>query len=227
MTAYPTFRPVADRAVLVEFGTEIAAEIHGQVLRLDRLLTQSPPLGMAEAVPAYANLLVTFDPLVTDHTTMIAALHDRLDGPDLPANPPRHHDLGVCYDPDLGSDLVTVAEQTGLSVDAVVNAHIAAEYSVYLYGFAPGYAYLAGTPPSLQLPRKPAAIRDIPAGRVIIAGPQCIVTTLKMPTGWWILGACPTRILRDDPARPFLFDVGDTVRFHRISRAAYDADGAR
>ncbi len=227
MTTYPAYRPVADRAVLVEFGTQIADDIHAQVLRLDRLLAASPPAGVVEVVPAYANLLVNFDPVLTDHASLIAALQDRLHSPDLPTAPPRHHDLGICYDADLGTDLAAVANHTGTSVESVINAHLAAKYRVYLYGFAPGYAYLAGTPPAIQMPRKPAAVRDIPAGRVIIAGPQCLITTLKMPTGWWIVGACPTRILRDDPDRPFLFDVGDTVGFHRISRADYHAAGGQ
>ena len=52
---------------------------------------------------------------------------------------------------------------------------------------------------------------------MLIAGPQCIVTTLTMPTGWWVIGRSPARILTGDPAKPFLFDVGDRIRFQRIS----------
>jgi inhibitor of KinA len=37
-----------------------------------------------------------------------------------------------------------------------------------------------------------------------------------MPTGWWVIGRSPTRILDEGAARPFLFDVGDRVRFRRI-----------
>ena len=44
-----------------------------------------------------------------------------------------------------------------------------------------------------------------------------------MPTGWWIIGRSPTPILRDGEERPFLFDIGDRVRFRRIGRAAFDA----
>jgi inhibitor of KinA len=44
-----------------------------------------------------------------------------------------------------------------------------------------------------------------------------------MPTGWWIIGRSPTRILRAEAEHPFLFDVGDGVRFRRIDRAAFDA----
>ena len=86
-----------------------------------------------------------------------------------------------------------------------------------MYGFAPGYAYLGGVPDPIQVPRKPVPLRDVPAGSVIIAGPQCLITTLTMPTGWSIIGRSPTRVLTDDPDHPFLFDIGDRVMFERIS----------
>ena len=92
-----------------------------------------------------------------------------------------------------------------------------------MYGFAPGYAYLAGVPGAIHMPRKLAALRGVAAGSVLIAGPQCLVSTITMPTGWWVIGRSPTRILTGDPARPFLFDVGDFVRFRRITRAEYEA----
>ena len=38
-----------------------------------------------------------------------------------------------------------------------------------------------------------------------------------MPTGWWIIGRSPTKVLTGDPQRPFLFDVGDRVSFRRIT----------
>ncbi len=227
MRVWPRFTAVADCAVLVEFGEGIAPDIHARVVGLDHLLTDAPPLGLVEVIPAYAGLLAVFDPLLTDHAGLTAVLQSRLRGPAPPQTAPVRHDLGVCYCGDLGQDLAQVAALKGLSVEAVIAAHLAGEYRVYLYGFAPGYAYLAGTPEAIQLPRKPVAVRGIPAGRVIIAGPQCIVTTLKMPTGWWIIGASPDPILTGDAARPFRFDVGDTVRFHRISHDAYRAAGGR
>jgi inhibitor of KinA len=174
-------------------------------------------------VPAHASVLVTFDPQMTDHTAVISDVDSRLQMPDVPGAAGRIHELGVCYDDDLGTDLPEVVRLTGMPEEAVIAAHLSAEYRVSLYGFAPGYAYLAGVPQGLHLPRKTTAVRDVPAGRVIIAGGQCIVTTLKMPTGWWIIGASPARILTGDADRPFLFDVGDTVRFRRVSRGEYDA----
>jgi inhibitor of KinA len=224
---FPRFTPVADRALLVEFGDRIDPAIHDKVLSLDQALAANPPLGLLEVTPAYASLLITFDPIQTDHAAVQTASEALLHTTQTTAKTPKTHQIAVCYDDDLAADLSEVARQTGMSPEAVINAHLSGQYQVYLYGFAPGYAYLAGVPTALHLPRKSAAIRDIPAGRVIIAGPQCIVTTLKMPTGWWIIGASPDAVLRDDPDRPFLFDVGDHVRFHRIDRASYHAKGGR
>ena len=64
---FPRYRPVADHAVLVEFGEAISHEIHDQVRRLDSALAAAPFAGFTEAIPAYASLLVDFDPIVTDH----------------------------------------------------------------------------------------------------------------------------------------------------------------
>lgn len=64
---FPRFRPVADRALLVEFGETVAKESHDRVIGLDAALAADPFDGFTEAVPAYASLLVCFDPVVTDH----------------------------------------------------------------------------------------------------------------------------------------------------------------
>lgn len=221
MSAPPLYRPVGDTALMVEFGDVVAAALHERVLALDAALAAAPFPGFCEAVPAYASLMVRFDPLATDHAAAIAALDSLLaHGPALRGAAARR-EVAVCYDGDLAPDLATVAEATGLGVEAVIAAHLAGDYSVFLYGFAPGYAYMAGVPEPLRLPRKAAAMRDVPAGSVIIAGPQCLVTTITMPTGWWRIGRSPTAILTGDDAHPFLFDIGDHVRFRRISLDEY------
>lgn len=219
----PTFIPVADHALLVQFADTISDAVTARVQMLDKAINDDAPLGLCETIPAFVNLLVEFDPLVTDHSEMEQAVRARLNAKATATGKGTLHQVLVCYDDDLAPDLMAVADATGLSTDAVINAHLSGAYKVGMYGFAPGYAYLSGVPENLQVPRKTAAVRDIPAGSVMIAGPQCLVTTLIMPTGWSILGRSPTKILRNDPARPFLFDVGDRVQFKRIDRAQYEA----
>jgi inhibitor of KinA len=216
------FRPIADHAMMVEFAEAISEPAHDAVLQLDRALAMSPFDGFEEAIPAYVNLVVLFDPLVTDHATVEAHLRACLDHPVEGGRASTVREVLVCYDGEFSPDLADVAARTGLSVEAVINAHVGADYRVFMYGFAPGYAYLAGVPETIRLPRKSAPVRGIDAGAVVIAGPQCLVSTLKMPTGWWIIGRSPTAILTDDSKHPFLFDVGDHVKFRRISRSEFD-----
>ena len=200
MTGYPLFRAVAAQAVLVDFGAAPGPEVLAQLRPLARMLQRDGFAGYVEAVPAFVNLLVRFDPTLTDHAAVEHALRDLMQRPELAITEPVLHQVDVCYDPDLAPDLAAVAQACGMTIDAVIAAHLAGDYSVIMYGFAPGYAYLSGVPAPLHLPRKPAAVRGIAAGSVIIAWAQCLVTTLTMPTGWWIIGRSPTRILRDDAA---------------------------
>lgn len=213
--------PVAERAVLAEFGEAATEAVHQAVLALDRALRDRPVEGQLEVVPGMVNLLVVFDPLVTDHGSVADALRARMSALSGSRGAGRLHEIAVCYEGAFGRDLQAVAERTGQDAEAVIAAHLAGDYRVYMYGFAPGYAYLSGVPEALHLPRKPAPVRGVPAGSVIIAGAQCLVTTLTMPTGWWVIGRSPDRILTGEGARPFLFDVDDRVRFRRIGEAEF------
>lgn len=223
--SFPRFRPVAEHALLVEFAETLDDDAHRAVLRLDRALTGDPFPGLREAVPAYVSLLAEFDPVETDHAAAEAHLRRLVDTGEEADLPFATREILVCYDADLAPDLAEVATRTGLDSEAVIAAHLAGDYRVFMYGFAPGYAYLGGVPEAIRLPRKPTAVRGVPAGAVLIAGAQGLVSTITMPTGWWIIGRSPTRVLTGDPARPFLFDVGDRVRFRRIGRAEFDAAG--
>lgn len=217
------FKPIADHALLVSFAEDISDDAHALVVALDKALAAQPPAGMIETVPALVNILIDFDPLATDHKTLEATVRQRLGGlqPEVTTGATRH--VQVCYDgADLAPDLAAVASATGLTEEAVINAHIAGDYKVLMYGFAPGYAYLAGVAKAIQVPRKQSAVRDVAAGSVIIAGPQALVTTIIMPTGWSIIGRSPTQILTGEDDKPFLFDVGDKVSFQRISRDEFD-----
>ena len=221
--ARPRIRAVGDHALLVEFGETLTAEGHEAALRLDAELAEAPFPGFCEAVPANVSVLIDFDPMVADAAAAESAVERVLADAKPVFHPSAAREALICYDEDLGPDLQKVAAQTGLSVDDVIAQHLCGDYSVYMYGFAPGYAYLSGVPERLRIPRKSAPLRGVSAGSVIIAGSQCLITTLTMPTGWWIIGRSPTRILTGDERRPFLFDVADRVKFRRIERAEFNA----
>lgn len=214
------FKPVADSALLVELASEQSDEVNRAIIALDHAIAAAPMVGLREVVPALVNLLVIFDPLVTDHNQVQDAVAALLPSKAGESDAGTEHVVEVCYDGTFCPDLAAVAHACDMTPEAVINAHVSATYRVCMYGFAPGYAYMSGVPRDIHVPRKQAPVRDIPAGSVMIAGPQCLTTTLVMPTGWSIIGRSPTQIMRDDPARPFLFDVGDTIRFRRVGEDA-------
>lgn len=230
-TTEPRFVPVADHALLVDFGAELrghrddAAEqrANDAVIALDRALGAAAIPGVVEAVPALVNLLVDFDPLVTDHVAVEAGVRSALGSAVAVTRAATTHRVPVCYDESVAPDLGDVAAACGLSVEAVIDAHLAGDYRVLMYGFAPGYAYLGGVRSEIQVPRKSTPVRGVAAGSVIIAGPQCLITTLTMPTGWSIIGASPTQVVPSDPDEPFLFDPGDRIEFERIDLSALSA----
>ena len=218
----PSFTPVADHALLVEFATEISDAANSAVVALDHALAQHPLVGVIEVVPAFVNLLIDFDPVVTDHTEIQVAVRELLSHPSTAEPAPRRHTVQVCYDEVFAPDLPAVADACELSVEAVIDAHLGGDYHVVMYGFAPGYAYMAGVAESIRVPRKPAPVRRVAAGSLIIAGPQCLITTIEMPTGWSIIGRSATQVLRPDADRAFLFDPGDLVTFERIDLATFE-----
>ena len=220
----PRFKAVADRALLIEFASVISDAANQAVITLDQAISAAEIEGVGEVIPALVNVLVTFDPLITDHARVECAVRALFPLRTSNNTHATRHELAVCYEAGFSPDLAAVAGACDLSTEAVINAHVSSEYHVAMYGFAPGYAYLSGVPEAIQIPRKPTAVRDVPARSVTIAGPQCLAMALTMPTGWSIIGVTPTFVMQDDAARPFLFDVGDTVVFKRIKADELPAD---
>lgn len=216
MTDAPTFKPIGDSGVLVTLATQASDAANDSVIALDHAIARADIAGVAETIPALVNLAIRFDPLVTDHVAIESAVRALFPVPDVTAAESKTHVIPVCYDAELCPDLLTTATATGLSLEAVIEAHVTARLRVSMYGFAPGYAYLSGLPASIHVPRKTTALRDVPKGSILIAGGQSILTPLTMPTGWNIIGRSPTEIIQGSG---FLFIVGDTVTFTRIPRA--------
>ena len=119
-------------------------------------------------------------------------------------------ELPTAYD---GPDLEDVARLCGLDVDGLVARHRAAELVVAFCGFAPGFAYLAGLPAELHVPRRDEPRSRVPQGAVGLAGEFCGVYPRSSPGGWQLVGRTEVSLwdaARDEPA---LLLPGTTVRF--------------
>lgn len=214
MTEILSFKPAGETGLLVTVADVASDAANDGVIALDHAIRDAGLRGVLEVIPALVNLMVHFDPLVTDHREVEAAVRALFPPREIVRQDAKNHVIPVCYDTTLCPDLLATAKATGLTIDAVIKAHSSARLRVSMYGFAPGYAYLSGLPPEIHVPRKSQALRDVPKGSILIAGAQSILTPLTMPTGWNIIGRSPSEVIEESR---FLFDVGDTVSFMRIS----------
>jgi KipI family sensor histidine kinase inhibitor len=120
--------------------------------------------------------------------------------------------IPVRYD---GADLDDVARAAGISIEAVIAAHVATEYRVAFCGFMPGFSYMIGLDARLHLPRRATPRTRVPAGAVAIAGEFTGVYPQESPGGWHLLGSTslPMWDEANDPAATL--PPGTTVRFVR------------
>ena len=228
MTAPPRLLDAGEAALVVDFGSMIDPAINERVIGLDRALRQAEPNGVVELVPTFRSLMIQYDPLILSRAEL-ARLVERLD-PSATAGPAaagRHWQIPCCYEPPHGEDLAEAASQLGLSAEDLIALHSGATLRLYMYGFAPGFAYLGGVPPELHIPRRPQPRAPHPPGAIMIAGGMSLITTFPMPTGWWVIGCTPVPMFQPERDPPFLASVGDEIRFQPVDSATFDRLRAR
>jgi KipI family sensor histidine kinase inhibitor len=198
----PTVLAYGDRALLVELGDT------ARVVAWNDAVSGLP--GVADVVPAAETLLV-----VTDEHVDVAAVRQRLEGLDVDETSVGHADgesveIPVTYD---GPDLADVAELTGLSEREVVEAHTGSTWRVAFGGFAPGFGYLVGGDPRLEVPRRKTSRTTVPAGAVGLAGTFSGVYPRESPGGWQLIGTTSAPMWDLDRDPPALLVPGAVVRF--------------
>lgn len=207
----------SDRSLLLVFDDRISLPAHADVLRLTPLLQSLR--GVVNVHPAYASILIDFDPRQIRHLDVARAAHDLFaQAASAPPPEPRTIEIPVTYGGEAGPDLNDVAALTGHTSEEVVALHSGAAYLVYFLGFSPGFPYLGGLPESLAAPRLETPRRRVPAGSVAIGGRQTGVYPMASPGGWRIIGHTALRLFDPTAQSPALLRMGDHIRFVPIAR---------
>ena len=207
-----TIFPASDRSLHITFGHEISAESYAEVVRLTRALHGAR--GILNLHPAYASLLIDFDPRFRSHDQIEALVHECLDQPHQPIDVvERTVEIPVRYGGEFGPDLADVSLHTGLSPDQVIERFAAADYLVYFVGFSTCFPYLGGLPPELATPRLSAPRKHVPEGSVAIGGSQAGVYPIASPGGWRLIGRTSMKLFDSQDTPPPLLRMGDRVRF--------------
>lgn len=207
------FLPVNLNAVLVELD-DLA-----QTLALLQSLQTEPVAGVQELIPAARTLLIYFHPEVTTLPVLIAEVGRRSVGAQVERSS-HSVQIPVQYD---GEDLQEVADLLGVTPQDVVHMHTGAEYSVAFTGFAPGFAYLSGGNPLLDVPRRKTPRTRIAPGSVGLAGTFSGVYPQASPGGWQIIGATPVSMWDLERVAPALLQPGYRVQFVDIATLSAEA----
>ena len=206
--------PLGDSSVLVQLGDEINLTINRRVHALANLIITSSMQGIVEIVPAYAALLVHYDPLLLSFTQMKAYLRTQISQmEESESRKPRQISVPVKYGGEKGPDLESVASYLGLRVEDVIRIHSEKIYTVYMMGFTPGYPYMGKLDDRLIMPRLETPRTRVPAGTVAIAGSQTGIYSIESPGGWQLIGWTPLKLFDLESESPFLFSPGDEVKF--------------
>jgi inhibitor of KinA len=199
-----TFRAASDSALYVYFGDEISIAAQKHVGGLLRSLEKQPFSGLRNLHPGYSSLLIVFDPLTVRHGEVEQIVRER--ERERAVEVTRTIEIPVRYD---GPDLRDVAELCGIPEMRVVELHTGGDYLVYFVGFVPGFAYLGGLPPELEVARLASPRKRVAAGSVGLAGNQTGVYPIETPGGWRLIGHTETKMFDGRS----LLEAGDHVRF--------------
>jgi KipI family sensor histidine kinase inhibitor len=242
-----SIEPLAEDALLLRFGEGIDLDVNARVHAATRALRAATLPGIVDIAPAYATLLLRFEPFAWSddgsagpferlttalRTSLLPADSEAPDDSSRQRLPPgdgeqrtgsrssrgvRFIEIPVCYGGECGPDLDTVAEHAHLAPDETIARHAIAEYTVAMLGFAPGFPYLLGLDPALHVPRRAHPRTRVPAGSVAIGGAQTGIYPRELPGGWHLIGRTPLALFDPERDPPCLLAPGDRVRFRAIA----------
>lgn len=203
--------PCGGQALLVELDD--LAQVQALARAVQAAVAAAGPdevwASVQDVVPAAHTVLV-----VLGGPRRLPRLAGALQGLDLTvrAEPtrPEQVEIPVHYD---GPDLAEAARHCGLGVDELVAAHTAAPWQVAFCGFVPGFGYLVGGDPRLDVPRRATPRTRVPAGAVGLAGRFTGAYPRESPGGWQLIGRTDVVLWEPARERPALLRPGVAVRF--------------
>jgi KipI family sensor histidine kinase inhibitor len=195
--------PSGSTALLAELDTL------DDVLALYAALSDSPPEGVVDVVPAARTVLLVTDPGRTTLDAVAAAVRATAPRPGGRAAGDAI-ELPVHYD---GADLAELAGLLGTEPAELVRRHTGAEWTVAFCGFSPGFGYLTQDGGGWDVPRRATPRTRVPPGAVALAGEFSGVYPRGSPGGWQLIGHTDVAVFDLDREPAALLRPGVRVRF--------------
>jgi KipI family sensor histidine kinase inhibitor len=210
--------PVGDAAVVVYLGETIDDATSARVWSMCAALDNELRASVLDIVPAFASILIRFDPSVVRLATIMACVRGVLENaPEAARSAGRTVRVNVCFDAEYALDLADVARSAGMREEDVIEEFCRPTYRVAFLGFTAGFPYLIGLPRALQVPRLHTPRVRVPAGSVALAAGQCGIYPRESPGGWRILGKTTAEVFSPSRDPAALFAPADRVIFRAVA----------
>jgi len=219
--------PVSETCLMIYFGDQIDPLLTQRIAQVSHAIEQGFSDQVIEVIPSYTSILIQYHPLKISFNALQSKILNWIAQQDhqLPVRAGKTITLPVYYDPEVGPDLLSVAQCHGLTPRQVIERHSQQSYTVCAIGFAPGFAFLASVDTAIATARHKEPRVNIPAGSVGIADRQTAVYPDDSPGGWQIIGNCPQSLFSPAASPMTPFEVGDRVQFESIDRNVFLQQG--
>jgi len=191
---------------------EIAKEISSLISTLstqlqDRLIDYS--IG-------FHSCMIYFDYEAMSHTDLMDII-DHLDISVIHDSSQQIRTIPISCTPQDAIDLVNIATACHMQSDEVLKLFLDQEYTVHFIGFIPGFVYLGGLDPRLNIPRRKTPRTLVPSGSVAIAAGQTGIYPIDSPGGWHIIGRTDVSLFDINLTPPINLEAGSKIKFELIS----------
>lgn len=212
---------VGDKAILIEWDKKIDESILDDLCEFHQYLKENCFKNRAvDFIPIYHSLTIIFPEPIDDFKAIkqqILFWYSEKDKTNI--NTSRQlWTLPICYDEIFGIDFLEMSQKIHLSKEEIIQQHTKPTYTVYGIGFLPGFLYLGGLSPNLEIARKSTPRLEVKKGSVGIAGKQTGVYPQASPGGWNIIGNCPISLFNPTQKNPCFASIGDKIQFIPISK---------
>ena len=219
------YHPYSEYSLLIQWPQIVSENILEELSAFKKTLQRLDPEAMLTA--AYASILLVFPERITSLPALKAQIKQEYDTfsenstSGIEQRPLSLYKIPVCYEASFAPDLEAVCTQLKLSPEALISKHSQATYTVFGIGFLPGFMYLGGLNPELEIPRKSSPRMKVPAGSVGLAAKQTGIYPCESPGGWQLIGQTPIPLFNPLQDPPFFAEVGDKIQFIPISKDTY------
>lgn len=206
-----------DKAIVVEFGNTIDEATNQMVHHLAEYLNKKQLFGIVELIPTFRSLMIQFEPALLSREALEEVICS-FDANNTCFEASIKHviEIPCCYSTRFGIDLPAIELEKQMDRDELIRIHSGRDYKIYMLGFLPGFVYLGGLDPRIELPRLSSPRVRINPGTVGIGGNQTGVYPIASPGGWRLIGGTPVDFYHPTREQPILCQAGEYIRFTPI-----------